>query len=344
MAFGKGDADALYKDAIRPVLKAAGVAPVRVDQKEHNRNVNDVIMSELDRADLVVADLTYSRPSVYFEAGYGERGVPVIYTVRRDHLAADTSSGNQNHRVHFDVSMRNIIAWSNADHARFRKRLAKRLTHVLAPIKARRNADERARQLASAYSGLSIQDQVVRLHTALEESLAAAGFRTLQLDHSRAVPFPLSLFGRIRGRQLRLIVALTVPHTTPKKIAHILNFWDSMVFMDRQPQISKLLSKITEVEESIIIASPERLDFNGVRRLSRSASADSSSRCLKLGDVSGPYYYCGRDLLRTVYFFDSIEFPSVVLDLLKSRLSLEARPKKQLSARLDRLLTNDLAD
>jgi hypothetical protein len=34
------------------------------------------------------ADLRYARPSVYFEAGYAERSVPVIYTVRRDHFRA----------------------------------------------------------------------------------------------------------------------------------------------------------------------------------------------------------------------------------------------------------------
>ena len=58
IAVGRRDTDAVYAKAIRKVLKDAGVTPVRIDLKEHNRNINDVIMSELARTDLLLADLT----------------------------------------------------------------------------------------------------------------------------------------------------------------------------------------------------------------------------------------------------------------------------------------------
>jgi nucleoside 2-deoxyribosyltransferase len=86
MAFSHPDTDAWFDKSLVPVLKRKGVSARRVDRLEHNDDIDDRILQELEGADFVLADLTYARPSVYFEAGYAQRVIPVIYTCRADHL------------------------------------------------------------------------------------------------------------------------------------------------------------------------------------------------------------------------------------------------------------------
>src|SRR5262245_34534965 len=91
MAIGQGDTDKMFF-RVRTYLRSIGIDARRVDQVEHNNNIDGQILKELDACDLVWADLTYARPSVYFEAGYAERRpVPVVYTCRRDHLSPHAS-------------------------------------------------------------------------------------------------------------------------------------------------------------------------------------------------------------------------------------------------------------
>ena len=78
MAFGHNDTDAIFK-ILRKTLGPLGINAQRVDRIEHNDNIDTKIISEIETADLVIADLTYARPSVYFEAGYAQRAIPVIF-------------------------------------------------------------------------------------------------------------------------------------------------------------------------------------------------------------------------------------------------------------------------
>src|SRR5512143_4051755 len=87
MAFGHEDTDYVYAQWIEPAIENAGLFPVRVDKIIHNDRIDTRIRDELLKADVVVADLTYARPSVYWEAGFAERSVPVIYTCRKDHFS-----------------------------------------------------------------------------------------------------------------------------------------------------------------------------------------------------------------------------------------------------------------
>lgn len=81
---------------------------------------------------MVIADLTYARPSVYFEAGYAQRAIPVIFTARSDHFREHDNDPNGNRHVHFDLKMRNIIAWSSPNDDAFPGRLTRRVTKVIA--------------------------------------------------------------------------------------------------------------------------------------------------------------------------------------------------------------------
>lgn len=105
--------DEIYDAVIAPTLSKLNIIPTRVDRIVHNSDINTKILDLINRADFGVIDLTYARPSVYYEAGYLEgQGKSVIYIVRDDHFRRKATDDNGNEIVHFDLSVRNIIPWS----------------------------------------------------------------------------------------------------------------------------------------------------------------------------------------------------------------------------------------
>jgi nucleoside 2-deoxyribosyltransferase len=175
-AFGHDDVDAIYDRAIVPVLRELGLTPLRVDRHEHNEDIDDKIFELLDAADLCIADLTYARPSVYYEAGYAfARGTPVVYIARADHFRPRVGDPVGNLRVHFDLQMKNIIAWTSPNDT-FRKQLKARLRHVTAPLMRARDADKAEREMIRAFEGRSLVDRVQAVLDKAEEALRSQGF------------------------------------------------------------------------------------------------------------------------------------------------------------------------
>ncbi|MDZ7794931.1 MAG: hypothetical protein U5P10_14935 [Spirochaetia bacterium] len=83
-AFGYSDIDQIYDNGITKALSNLNIIPHRVDRENHNDDIDDKIIELLNTCDICIADLTYSRPSVYYEAGYFKGlGKQVIFTVRR---------------------------------------------------------------------------------------------------------------------------------------------------------------------------------------------------------------------------------------------------------------------
>lgn len=131
MRFGATDTDTIYLKYIEPTVRKLGLNPIRIDKIEHNENIDEKIITELNRTDIVIADLTYARPSVYYEAGYAERKVPVIYTCRRDHLDPISPLRVDISRVHFDLEHKNIIDWLDILDNSFQSRLEGRIKHLI---------------------------------------------------------------------------------------------------------------------------------------------------------------------------------------------------------------------
>lgn len=127
--FGKDDTDAIFLKMAK-VIEQMGLISRRVDKIEHIENINLKILSELNDADIAIADLTYASPSVYYEAGYAHRRVPVIYTCRKDHL----HNTEDFLKLHFDVDRYNIIFWENPDDKDFEPKLKSRLQSVISKI------------------------------------------------------------------------------------------------------------------------------------------------------------------------------------------------------------------
>lgn len=126
MAFDHEDTDYLYENQILPVLKRNGIKPVIINRQQSNDDLNIQIIEQLKNADFCITDLTYTRPSVYFEAGYAQATMSdnVIYTVRKDHLH---SGQPDNLRVHFDLQMKPLIVWKTQSDSTFGGRLEKRI-------------------------------------------------------------------------------------------------------------------------------------------------------------------------------------------------------------------------
>lgn len=120
--------------------------------------------------------LTYARPSVYYEAGFAERTVPVIYTVRRDHLHA--RSGDPDHtRVHFDLLMKNIVSWVSDGDEQFYKKLKARLKHVLKPLVEGRSSERVRADEEAAFSALSGAAKEQIIDREVRAALTGLGYR-----------------------------------------------------------------------------------------------------------------------------------------------------------------------
>ena len=155
MAFGRDDCDAIYDRHISPVLRRLGIDAVRVDRRQHKDDLNSYIIGQIKEADIALVDLTYARPSVYYEAGFAEPQIPVVYTVRKDHLRPGQPDDGL--RVHFDLQMKKIVSWEHIGDATFESRLRQRLSYLLRPIHVSRRKNHREENAREAFSRLSVK-------------------------------------------------------------------------------------------------------------------------------------------------------------------------------------------
>ena len=85
----KDEMNQLFDLLIKPAVEKHGLLAYRVDRDPSVDKIDEAILAEIDRADLMVVDLTHDpdtglRGSVVFEAGYGYRGKQVIWMCRED--------------------------------------------------------------------------------------------------------------------------------------------------------------------------------------------------------------------------------------------------------------------
>lgn len=193
MRIGNGLTDRLYNKSIRPAVRECGFTAARIDKIEYKEDVDDRILDEIEHADIVIADLTFARPSVYFEGGYAAGlGKPVIYTARRDHFRDKDDDPLGNLRVHFDLMMKNIIDWSEPDSATFRKRLAARVRHVARPIVRARQADKAAADARLNFSRLPLSKRLEAVTDAVAGFLEDREYTVSRLGTKAGRPYALA--------------------------------------------------------------------------------------------------------------------------------------------------------
>jgi hypothetical protein len=166
MAFGKEDTDKLYDYLILPTLLKNQIEPVIINRIESNLDLNLQIYNQIQKCDFCIADLTYTRPSVYFEAGYAQRICPVIYTVRSDHL---NKNQPDDLRVHFDLQMKNIIQWNDLNDESFIVRLENRLLATVIPILSKQKEEEE-------FFALSVTERLIEIRKAYITFIREKGY------------------------------------------------------------------------------------------------------------------------------------------------------------------------
>lgn len=185
MAFDHNDTDSIFQQ-MKHTLGEIGVSLRRVDRIEHNDDIDDRIILEIRQADFVIADLTYARPSVYFEAGYAQgRPVPVVYTARKDHFHLRSDDSHGNFRVHFDLQMRNIIVWARPGDAMFAKRLNTRVNKLISPILKQKLTDEAAKHREVSFRDLAMKDQLDLLRRTARHHFGRLGFEITTVDRNQ---------------------------------------------------------------------------------------------------------------------------------------------------------------
>lgn len=92
----------LYDEALAPAIRAAGYAPLRIDQHHGEERIDHRIEVQIKQSRFVVADFTGHRGGVYFEAGFARAlGRPVFFTCHDDHFKDR----------HFDITQFACLSW-----------------------------------------------------------------------------------------------------------------------------------------------------------------------------------------------------------------------------------------
>ena len=110
-------------DTIKSVAAEHGIHAFRIDDDQSNERITDRILDSIDNARHIVADLTDSRPNVFFEAGYalGIGKIPVF-------IAAEGT------KLEFDIKDYPIIFFKNQ--RELKEKLSSRLQSLISePLK-----------------------------------------------------------------------------------------------------------------------------------------------------------------------------------------------------------------
>jgi hypothetical protein len=130
MQIGDQDLDRVCGDAIVPALKACGLDPKRVDKHNQGGLLTSEIISFIEKADIIVADVTNERPNCYLEVGYAmgvDKSRNLILTAREDHNQDSPRHKSGGRKVHFDLAGYDVLFWDPAKVEEFRIELEKRI-------------------------------------------------------------------------------------------------------------------------------------------------------------------------------------------------------------------------
>lgn len=112
------DAEARYRDAIRPACEAAALRCRRADDLPYGGQLPQEIHAELEKADFVVADLTGRSPNIFYELGYA-------HALRRPTILLAATDSD----APFDLTSQRIIVFGG-DLQRLRAELTNSLIMV----------------------------------------------------------------------------------------------------------------------------------------------------------------------------------------------------------------------
>ncbi|MCP4265687.1 MAG: hypothetical protein GY777_08950 [Candidatus Brocadiaceae bacterium] len=102
-------------NTIRRTCKNFNIEVRRVDEIQHSYRITDLLLNEIKKADIIIADLSHEKPNVYYEVGYAhglDRNVILV--------------AKSNQSLHFDLKDYNVIFYESMTD--LENRLDQRLT------------------------------------------------------------------------------------------------------------------------------------------------------------------------------------------------------------------------
>lgn len=209
-AFGKTDVDKIYNKSIHPTLKSMNIKCHRVDRVEHNEDIDDKIIELIQKCDFCIADLTYARPSVYYESGYfSGLGKEVIFTARKDHFSPNEADVQGNQRIHFDLQMKNIIQWNNPERSsEFARKLKSRIYLITKPILAKAKEEERLTEARERFKRISSTGKLDTMKEFIRSKLMKNKWAPIKSDFSTTWE-PKNYLCFLKGKRLCAVFVTT---------------------------------------------------------------------------------------------------------------------------------------
>lgn len=267
-AFDRDDVDKIYDGVILPLLKKMDIIPLRINRIEHNENIDQKIIELLKKCDFCISDLTYARPSVYYESGFAERNSPVIYIARKDHFRQKDSDVYGNLCIHFDLQKKNIIPWDTNSTSNFSIKLRKRITYVIKPILKKSLEKNKQRDEEYKFNKLSQDEKLSLLYQRTKRTLLSEKY-VIEKGNINWVPSRFNIsFWKIENGTLKIINAcfeLSSGVKLFKKIKQLIYFGTNY-FQDRVERLrtnnlnKKFTFKIKSVNECWIIISLKKVN------------------------------------------------------------------------------------
>jgi len=137
MQIGNSDLDKIYADIFVPAIKSTGLDPKRIDQDNSGNLLKKEIVEYIEKAEIIIADITNERPNCYLEIGYAmglDKYKNLIFTVREDHYHESQNYIKGGPKIHFDVSGYDILFWDPNNLDKFKTSLTDKINRRLATI------------------------------------------------------------------------------------------------------------------------------------------------------------------------------------------------------------------
>lgn len=240
-AFGYSDVDQIFDKSIKLVLKELKINPLRVDKINHNDKIDNKIIELINSCDFGIVDLTYARPSAYFEAGFIEGlNKKVIYISRKDHFKAKEIDTKGNERIHFELITKNIIPWASPNDS-FKKSLKSRITLITKPILFELKKTTEEINSKKEFASLSLTSRVKLVHENIYSYFLKNKFK----------PHPDNRFSKNLVYKSKIVVKINVYDTIKLDDLYYSQFKDEK-YLYKEEKIFQLFCSLKSTPKSRI--------------------------------------------------------------------------------------------